>query len=169
MLRRLSTRFGKAKKDETNGVNGTNGITNGVHTNGTNTNGISNEKPLPEKTQNSFTLSSRKPKTQIKTHGASRDDVQSSFEQFAHVIHASDQPLPTQNDDGSYIDHKEPSGLMADVKALGFKDVRTLIDVMKNKATGELQDDKTYLMEHTIQVSKFDARMDDTLTDCYLS
>lgn len=49
---------------------------------------------------------------------------------------------------------------MSDIKALGFKDVHTLIDVMKNKATGELQDDKTYLMEHTIQVSDrvWDAR-----------
>ena len=37
---------------------------------------------------------------------------------------------------------------------MGFKDVHTLIDVMKNKATGDLQDDKTYLMEHTIQVSR---------------
>lgn len=36
---------------------------------------------------------------------------------------------------------------------MGFKDVHTLMDVMKNKATGDLQDDKTYLMEHTIQVS----------------
>ena len=35
---------------------------------------------------------------------------------------------------------------------MGFKDVHTLINVMKSKATGELQDDKTYLMEQTIQV-----------------
>ena len=41
---------------------------------------------------------------------------------------------------------------MSDIKAMGFKDVHTLIDVMKSKAAGELQDDKTYLMEHTIQV-----------------
>ena len=63
------------------------------------------------------------------------------------------QPLPTQSGDGSYLDHAQPSGLMSDIKAMGFKDVHTLIDVMKNKASGELQDDKTYLMEHTIQVS----------------
>ena len=44
---------------------------------------------------------------------------------------------------------------MSDIKAMGFKDVHTLIDVMKNKATGELQDDKTYLMEHTIQVRQW--------------
>ena len=42
---------------------------------------------------------------------------------------------------------------MADIKAMGFKDLHTLIDVMRSKASGELQDDKTYLMEKTIQVS----------------
>lgn len=41
---------------------------------------------------------------------------------------------------------------MSDIRALGFKDIHTLMDVMKNKATGALQDDKTYLMEKTIQV-----------------
>ena len=51
------------------------------------------------------------------------------------------------------MDHTQPSGLVSDIKAMGFKDVHTLIDVMKNKAKGDLQDDKTYLMEHTIQVS----------------
>lgn len=157
MLRRLSTRFGKSKKDEVNGVKGTNGVTNGAGTNGTHTNGASAGKPAPEKRNNSLVFGSKKPKSQSVDHTASRGDVQSSFEQFAHLIHASERPLPTQTGDGSYLDHKEPSGLMADVKALGFKDVRTLMDVMKNKATGELQDDKTYLMEHTIQVSYLNA------------
>lgn len=35
---------------------------------------------------------------------------------------------------------------MSDVKSLGFKDASTLMQVMKTKATGELQDDKTMLM-----------------------
>ena len=64
------------------------------------------------------------------------------------------RPLPTQSGEGSSLDHAQPSGLMSDIKAMGFKDVHTLIDVMKNKASGDLQDDKTYLMEHTIQVSR---------------
>ena len=46
-----------------------------------------------------------------------------------------------------------PAGGTLRTRLSSFKDVHTLIDVMKNKATGELQDDKTYLMEHTIQVS----------------
>ncbi len=64
------------------------------------------------------------------------------------------QPLPTQSGDGSYLDHTQPSGLMSDIKAMGFKDVHTLIEVMKTKVKGELQDDKTYMMEQTIQVSR---------------
>lgn len=66
--------------------------------------------------------------------------------------HTQRRPLPTQGGEGLFLDHTQPSGLMSDIKAMGFKDVHTLIDVMKSKATGELQDDKTYLMEHTIQV-----------------
>lgn len=67
--------------------------------------------------------------------------------------HLQRRPLPTQSGDRLYLDHAQPSGLVSDIKAMGFKDVHTLMDVMKNKATGDLQDDKTYLMEHTIQVS----------------
>ncbi len=35
---------------------------------------------------------------------------------------------------------------------MGFKDAHTLMNVMQDKASGELQDDKTYLMERVIQV-----------------
>ena len=71
---------------------------------------------------------------------------------------AQPRPLPTQTSDAVSLDHAQPSGLMSDVKAMGFKDVHTLIDVMKSKAAGELQDDKTYLMEHTIQVRHVSSR-----------
>jgi len=57
-----------------------------------------------------------------------------------------------QSGDGSYLEHDVPTGLMQDLKALGFRDVGTLINVMKNKANGGLVDDKTYLMERIIQV-----------------
>ena len=66
--------------------------------------------------------------------------------------HTQPRPLPTQTGDGVSLDHTHPSGMMSDIKAMGFKDLHTLMDVMKGKAKGELQDDKTYLMEHTIQV-----------------
>lgn len=162
MFRKLSTRFGKSKKEEANGIRGTNG-TNGTHgTHGTNgpsdtttttPNGANGDTPTK------LTLGKRnssfapfKAKKETTDHSASRGDVESSFEQFAQLIHASQRPLPTQSGDGAYMD-KEPPGLLSDIRALGFKDVRTLMDVMKTKAKGELQDDKTYLMEHTIQAS----------------
>ena len=58
---------------------------------------------------------------------------------------------PTQAGDGAYLDHEVPSGLLADIRSLGIKDVKTLAQVMRTKATGELQDDKTMLMERVIQ------------------
>ncbi|KAL2052222.1 hypothetical protein ABVK25_007381 [Lepraria finkii] len=159
MLRRLSTKFGKSKKDQVNGINGTdetttkNGAeTNGSHTNRAQANGTSPDKSGLAKHGSSFGFASKKAKPQPADHTASRADVESSFAKFAQFLHASRRPLPTQSGGGVYLDHKEPSGLMADIKALGFKDVGTLMDVMKNKATGDLQDDKTYLMEHTIQL-----------------
>ena len=159
MLRRISTKFGKGKKEEVNGVNGTDnatkGSTNGVQTNGAYTNGTSSEKPSSEKRHSSFGIQSKKARKAATNDSASRSDVESSFAQFAQLIHASERPLPTQSGGGgAYLDPKEPSGLMSDIKALGFKDAHTLMDVMKNKASGALQDDKTYLMEKTIQVSQ---------------
>ena len=147
-----------------NGVNGTNGTTssngiqtNGSYANGAETNGTSNEKPGPTKRGSSFGFASKKSRTQASApttdHAASRADVENAFAQYAQLIHASRQPLPSQSGDGAYLDHEEHSGLLSDIKALGFKDVHTLMDVMKNKATGDLQDDHTYLMEKTIQVS----------------
>ena len=168
MLRRFSTKFGKSKKDEVNGVNGTNGTsssngiqTNGSYANGAETNGTSIEKPGPTKRGSSFGFTSKKSKTQASAqasslnadHAASRAEVESAFAQFAQLIHASRQPLPSQQGHGVDPAQEEHSGLISDVKALGFKDVQTLMDVMKNKATGDLQDDHTYLMEKTIQVS----------------
>ena len=85
-------------------------------------------------------------------HSADREEVERCFKQYAQLIHASRRPLPTQSGDGAYLEHELPSGLMQDLINLGFKDVQTLMQVMKSKATGGLQDDKTYLMERVIQV-----------------
>lgn len=153
MLRRISTKFGKSRKDEVNGVNGTNGTTDARDTNGTFANGNTDEKPTLDKRHSAFGFTTKKAKGEMVDHSASRGEVENSFAQFAQLIHASRRPLPTQSGDGAYLEHKEPSGLMSDMRALGFKDVHTLMDVMKNKATGALQDDKKYLMEKTIQVS----------------
>ena len=106
-----------------------------------------------EKRKSSFLPLKASKKAETPDHSASRKEVDSSFEQFAQLIHPANCPLPTQSGDQAYLDYAEPTGLLQDVKTLGFKDAKTLMEVMRTKAKGELQDDKTYVMERTIQVS----------------
>lgn len=147
MLRRFSTKVGIGKSRKSVGDDTIDGNTNGVP-NGT-------AKPTIEKRHSSFAGLKPSKRAEEADHSASRSDVDSSFAQFAQLIHAAQRPLPNQSGDGAHLDHPEPSGLMADVKKLGFKDAKTLMEVMKTKASGELQDDKTYIMERTIQVSLY--------------
>ena len=135
MIRRLTSRLSKDKKQEVNG------------------NGVADAKNAVNGTRSSYGPKSKK--EEPVDHSANRQEVESLFSKFAQLIHASQRPLPTQ-DDGADYDHTEPSGLLQDLKTIGFKDVNTLMQVMRNKATGELQDDKTYMMEHVMQVSPFD-------------
>ncbi|KAL2008268.1 hypothetical protein VTN00DRAFT_8250 [Thermoascus crustaceus] len=85
-------------------------------------------------------------------HSAQRSEIAATFEKYAQLIHASQRPLPTQTGDGSYIEHESSTGILQDIAALGFKDVRTVTDLVKTKASGELVDDKTMLMERVIQL-----------------
>ena len=152
MLKRFSSTF-KKKKGEANGhTNGTsaNGAkaTNGadIANGGNGVNGTS--KPAQGKR-----MSFKKQQSETVDRSVTRGDVDTSFEQFAQLIHASSRPLPTQTGDGSYIEHEAPSSLFQDLKSLGFKDMKTLKDVLANKASGALADDKTMIMERVIQVS----------------
>lgn len=83
---------------------------------------------------------------------ATRETVRSAFERHAQVIHASQTPMPRQTGDATFLEHDTTSGLFGDIKALGFRDVGTLKDLISSKASGELVDDKTMLMERIIQV-----------------
>lgn len=94
----------------------------------------------------------KKKEEQNVDHSASRADVESSFKKFAQLVHASRRPLPTQSGDGAYLERTEPTGFIQDLKSIGFRDVETLMELMKSKTSGKLQDDKTYLMERIIQV-----------------
>ena len=178
MLRRLSTTFKKGKKDDSqvngkstngkaakaaNGGASTNGhghngiaqngavsngaVSNGAASNGTASNGTASNgttsKPHPQEV--------RKP-AEDEHSSVGRLEVENSFKQFGQLIHAARRPLPTQTGDGAYLDEEVSSGLFQDLKSMGFKDVKTLMQVMKTKATGEYQDDKTYLMENVIKV-----------------
>lgn len=134
MLKRLSSTFKKGRSKEEEPVNG-------LHT---------PQKPGPDGAARSPELERKE--TENIHHAVKREEVQSSFQQYAQLLHAAQRPLPTQSGDGSYLEQDVQSGMMQDLKSLGFKDVKTLMAVMKTKATGELADDKTYLMERVIQL-----------------
>ena len=158
MFRRFSTKVGLSSKDTKAETNGTSNGASKSNANGV-VNGVSGEKPALSKRLSSFSPKTAK-KQQIQpppaTHGHSgkREDVESSFKEFAQLVHASQRPLPTQTGDGTYIEHKEHQGMFSDLRNLGFKDAATLMSVMKTKASGELADDRTYLMEKVIQVKQ---------------
>lgn len=138
MFRKLTTKLnGKGK--EVNGNATTNGQTDGPP-----------RQELGRK-RSSFMPPKKKEEHNV-DHSASRVDVESSFNKFAQLIHASRRPLPTQSGDGAYLERTEPTGFLQDLKSIGFKDVETLMELMKSKTSGKLQDDKTYLMERIIQV-----------------
>jgi len=139
MLRRFSTQF-KRNKD----ANG-------------DAEPKSNKESKESKESNSKRFSKsaapRKSSSNEESRAVSRDEVVAVFEKYAQAIHASREPLPNQTGDGTYLKHDQSSGLFNDIKSLGFRDLNTVKDLIKNKASGELIDDKTYLMERIIQVS----------------
>lgn len=122
MLRRFSSKFSsKRKEDAHNRVkvdDGTNGVVNG------------NRKRL--------SLAVQKP--DASDYSVTQGDIQSNFEKFAHLLHASNRPLPTQSGDGAYLEEGQPSSFLQDLRTFGFKDYNTMMQVMKGKATGELQE-----------------------------
>ena len=168
MLKRLST-FRKKKNESTsipngnqaNGANGNGTTLNGKgYINGNTTtnghaavNGSSKGTNGQKPSQGTNDAIAAKHQWSEPDHSVTRGDVESSFEQFAQLIHSASRPLPTQTGDGSYIEHEASSSLFQDLRHLGFKDVKTLVQTVSNKASGALTDDKTMLMEHIIQVS----------------
>ena len=133
------------------------GASNGAMSNGAVSNGaVSNGAASNGAASNGSASKSRsqvvKKPAEVEHSAAGRAEVESSLKQFGQLIHAARRPLPTQAGDGAYLDEEVSSSLFQDLKSLGFKDVKTLMQVMKTKATGEYQDDKTYLMENVIQV-----------------
>ncbi|WEW59149.1 hypothetical protein PRK78_004618 [Emydomyces testavorans] len=82
-----------------------------------------------------------------------RPDVESTFKQYAQLIHAARRPLPKQSGNGSYLDGpKTTTSLFQDLKSMGPRGWGTLLAVRKSKKSGKLTDDKTYIMERVIQL-----------------
>lgn len=134
MLRRFSSTFKKSSKGDRDSK-----------PNGTQVNGQKRQSkvPAPRKSSSDESRSD---------HGVESDDGVSVFEKYAQVLHASRRPLPNQTGDGTYLEQEHSGSLFKDLRALGFKDIGTLKDLIKTKAKGEYIDDKTMLMERIIQV-----------------
>jgi linoleate 10R-lipoxygenase len=142
MLRRISKTFNR-KRDSEN-INGhTNGQTHGY------TNGASGKAAASTNGQVSASSSGHDSSKEI---SVTRSDVQSTFEQFAQLIHAAQRPLPIQSGDGSYLTKEESGGILADLKALGLRDIRTIRHIMEDKAGGKPQDDRLMHMEEVMQL-----------------
>ncbi|PLB52792.1 heme peroxidase [Aspergillus steynii IBT 23096] len=132
MLRRFSTTFKKSKGDREPKQN-----QNGAQVNGTKRQSKMSSSPISSSDEDqSETL----------------EDGVSVFDKYAQVLHASRRPLPNQTGDGTYLEKEQSGSLFQDVRALGFRDVGTVRDIVKTKAKGEHTDDKTMLMERIIQL-----------------
>lgn len=89
-----------------------------------------------------------------------RNAIGAPFTAAASFIGAAAAPVPDQTGDGSKITpeekatlYKKIEGGLRDMSYLNIENVKTLLEVQKEKALGGLTDDKTYLMEGLIRVA----------------
>lgn len=78
--------------------------------------------------------------------------LEKTVSQAEQALRASLRPLPTETGDGTYIKDKSPTGLVRDMSHMDLKDIGTILDVVKNAASGSPIDDREYIMERVIQV-----------------
>lgn len=67
---------------------------------------------------------------------ATRSQVEMVFAQHASLIHASKEPLPEQVGHGSYAHQDESGGFWSDIRSLGLKDLKTVRNIIADKASG---------------------------------
>lgn len=79
--------------------------------------------------------------------------VEKSIAQIEQAVSASLRALPTETGDGTYVRDPSSTGLAKDIRHMDLKDIGTIVDVVKNAATGDPIDDRKFVMERVIQVS----------------
>ncbi|KAF2107355.1 heme peroxidase [Lophiotrema nucula] len=89
-----------------------------------------------------------------------REKLSAPFKKMSAFAGAVTAPVPDDTGDGSKLtpeqDHAFTEKVLAglkDLSHLGIHDFETLLKVQKTKMTGELTDDKTYLMEGVIETA----------------
>ncbi|ROT38441.1 linoleate diol synthase [Sodiomyces alkalinus F11] len=95
-----------------------------------------------------------------------------TFARLQRLRQASKRPLPKRHGDGSYPVVVTRPGAGEHIKALQYRDVKTLLSIIKGKIKGEkIKDDKTMIMERTIQlVAKLphNSKTRDELTNAFV-
>lgn len=88
------------------------------------------------------------------SHRGILEDLGKYFSQFGEVANASLRPITPDSGTSSPLRGLTtgPTGLLQDIGTLDSKDVGTILELLKNAASGELVDDKRYIMERVIQV-----------------
>ncbi|KAE8144928.1 heme peroxidase [Aspergillus avenaceus] len=92
--------------------------------------------------------------------------------QIEKVVSASLRPLPTETGDGSYIAESKGTGFVTDFSRMDLGDVKTIVEITKNAATGESVNDKQYIMERLIQLTSglpSTSRVGKELTNTFLN
>ncbi|KAI1767354.1 linoleate diol synthase [Hypoxylon sp. FL1150] len=104
---------------------------------------------------------------------ADRQGVSTVFTQFGQLLNASRRPLPTEKGDISYNTVAKRTGIKKDLKYLRMQDVKTVLELARSKLKGEqLTDDKTMIMERTIQLVAglpHNSRLREELTNTFLN
>ncbi|KAK6332262.1 hypothetical protein TWF696_002983 [Orbilia brochopaga] len=142
-------KFGdKAKGKTTNGVNNVNGI---------------NEHA--EEDEAKPTMLQRAASSMLPDHMAKRPEIEVMLAEFASVLKASLRPVSTNND-ARYEKEPEPSsGFFKDLKTFNITDIRTLREVLQQRITGDLIDDKTYIVrQRTIFLDQSHTHIVDSIT-----
>lgn len=81
-----------------------------------------------------------------------REEIENGVSDVSRAISASLRPLPTASGDGTYLPTTHTTGILDDLAHMKLGDAGTLAEVAKVAATGQLIDDKRYIMERIIQV-----------------
>ncbi|KAB8072880.1 heme peroxidase [Aspergillus leporis] len=92
--------------------------------------------------------------------------------QVEKIVSASLRPLPTETGDGSYVKELSSTGIVRDLGRMDLSDVKTIVELTKNAATGEPVDDKQYIMERLIQLTSAlpsTSRVGKELTNTFLN
>ncbi|KAF2016877.1 heme peroxidase [Aaosphaeria arxii CBS 175.79] len=107
-----------------------------------------------------------------------RASIGSQFKQLAGLVGAVTRPVPDDTGDGSHIEPDEENEVLkkvfgdaSDLSHLKIENYKTLLQMVTEKFTGELQDDKTYVMEGLIRTAAGlpdGSKMRETLTNKFI-